>query len=188
MKKWILILFALLMTSTLSARIIFQTEALVLSNEIEIEHNCFNQVPDSFGYDFYWMEGLQFSLGYEFFTDRVEDDFHFFAGVDIGAISYFISAGGFAGFNYKLFETDWFRFELMTTLKAGEIEGIKGPCYYFIQTNADFVVNLKNRRFPYFGIGVSNTNTTNINIYKDFGTNIYVQDFLTMHVVAGIRL
>lgn len=187
MKKAILIICTLFMTSALSARVFFQTDMLLINNQFEYNHNCFTDKQDSFDYDFLPFNGIQFALGYELFTDRIENKFHFFGGAELGSIESFISIGGFAGFNYHLFDLSLFKFELMTTLKAGQISGIKGPTFYYIQTNLDFVTNLRKRRFPYFGVGISNVNTTNINIYKDYGYNLYLLDNLSLHMCAGIR-
>lgn len=188
MKKIVVILFALLMTSALSAKIMIQTEGLFLGNYFDYEYDCFNENPNNLDYSFGLFEGLQFSLGYELFSDRLENKFHYFFGIDLGIVEYFINTAAFVGFNYHLFDTEHFRYELMTTLNAGQIAGVKGPAYYFIQTNIDFVMNLKNRSLPYFGIGLSNINSTNINYFKDFGFDNLIIDCFAIHAILGLRL
>lgn len=188
MKKILAVLFGLFMMSGLSARIMMQADGLFLTNDVIYDYDCFAAVPESFNYEFNFYNGMQVSLGYEFFTDRLDDDFHFFTGVDVGGLVGYFSYGGFAGFDYHLFDYENFRFELMTTVNLGQLTRIKGPYFYYVQTSVDFVAMPANRRFPYVGIGLSNVDTTLYNKYVDYGYELFIKNTLAVHLVAGVRL
>jgi len=188
MKKLIIILCALLITSALSAKVMFQIDNYGLANTFDYDYDCFSEIPHSFDYGFHPYEGLTLALGYEFFSEKVENDFHFYAGIDAGMMESFLMYGFFAGCNYKLFETNKIRYELSGTLTGGYMAAIKGPEYYYLQTTVDFVANLKSRKFPYVGIGLSNLCAPNVSYYKTFGFKNYLFDILSLHIVTGIRL
>lgn len=188
MRKIFVAILVLLASTQLYARVIFQTDTLLFNGQLEYSQDCFYENPKELNAYYQTLGGFHISLGYEFQTDNVDNRFHYFAGASVGGMIDFLSLGAFAGFNCHMFDTDHFRFELMATLEGGEMSQIKGWSYYYVETKVDLVANLKNRRFPYVGVGLSNINTTNINIFKEFGTNIYFLDALSLHIVAGLRL
>lgn len=188
MKRIILALLVLLMASSLSSRIMVQTKFSWLGNNFEYHHDCFRLEVDKLYYNFSIFEGAEVSIGYELFSDNVDNKFHFFAGADVGLFSEYMLSGYFAGLNFHLFDTDFFRYELMTTLHAGQLEFFKGPSYNFGRIDLDFVMSKKNRRLPYLGLGISNVNTINVDIFRDYGYDLYFVDNLSLHVMAGFRL
>ncbi|MCQ2583188.1 MAG: hypothetical protein MJ160_04685 [Treponema sp.] len=188
MKKFILSLLILAGISSFSfAYPMIQLDIDGPSVLSEIHNDCFNNSnPFSSSTDLFPVSGISLSISWDFDTSDPKD-IHYLAGLQAGFKYVGVYYAGLGGFSYKLCDLGKLRLELVTTAAGGVHYMLFGGAGLYTQISADFILSGPSRRGFYGGLGLVDYTISNVQFFKDFGTQVDIINNFGIRAVIGIR-
>lgn len=187
MKKILLVLCALLITSAACADIIIQMDYEGIGfSAYELGGNCNPQITPRKGSEFTTFNGFTLSsVLYEFNSDR-DEPVHFYTGFDAGFCN--MGAAAFAVGGYSITSPKFGNcvLDINTVLKLGGCFGITNAFYPSAQIDTVFTIMKADRKGPFAGVGIT-TQTIDLTFPALFKDDYYVENYTGLIFTAGWR-
>lgn len=187
MKKIILSLAMIFAAHFMFAGVMIEQDAMGIGSTQFIRKNVFNELSGDYNHSgFAQLSGLSASALWEF-NSRSLDMFHFYTGLSFGFALDGFPLSLVGGLNMYLADLGPIRLELNLKNENGVLAGIKGGYNYYCKNTAMLMVMGKKRRGLYGGIGITDAIEPNLNYFVDYGWDNYIQNYIGLCVLVGIR-